>query len=96
MRFLKFTAGELLVPFCRSTLKGINGLQPRFAPARRSYSKDFCNDRICCRQFDQPHNPLKQPVSRPVSSHPFPAGMCFTRWGKPVMNSVSHSKTRHT
>ena len=37
---IRFTAGELLAAFCRSAL------QARIAAESRSYSKNFCNDRV--------------------------------------------------
>ena len=40
MLFPEFTAGELLVRFCRSTW------QARIAAESRSYSRKFCNDRV--------------------------------------------------
>jgi hypothetical protein len=40
MLFLEFTAGEFLVRSCRSAL------QARIAAARRSCSKNICNDRV--------------------------------------------------
>jgi hypothetical protein len=60
MLFLEITAGELLIAFCRSILKGINtpvgtsASQARIAAASRSYSKNFCNDRLKSGQWYSP------------------------------------------
>jgi hypothetical protein len=61
MRFPEFTAGDLLVPFCRSTLKGINSpvgtsaLQARIAAENHSYSKNFCKNRVKSLYFKKHH-----------------------------------------
>jgi hypothetical protein len=46
MLFPEFTAGEILIRFCRSTPVGTSALQARIAAESRSCSKYFCNDRV--------------------------------------------------